>query len=503
MKIFPGEEIKKADAYTIANEPIQSIDLMERAAKKLTKWISKRVDNTHVIRIFAGSGNNGGDGLALARLLAKKKYLVEVYIIKGEGKYSPDCETNLNRLQEIETLRINFLKEAKDFLLIDEDDIVVDALFGSGLSRPVSGFVAEIIDFINKSSAIKVAIDVPSGLFIDRHSNEKEGAIVRADYTLSFQMPKLAFMHPENDKFVGRWKIVDIGLSADFINQAATKYFFIEKKDARLLIKARPKFSHKGFFGHAMMVAGGEGKFGAAVLSAKACLRSGVGLLHVHIPKSGSSILQTATPETMLSIDKNESYFSEVPDLSAYSAIGVGPGIGMEKQSQNALKMLIQNYQKPMVFDADTLNILSENKTWLSFLPKGSILTPHPKEFERLAGKWKNDFEKIEMQREFAFKFGVYVVLKGAHTSTCFPDGDVYFNSTGNPGMATGGSGDVLTGIITGLLAQGFTPGAASVLGVYLHGLAGDLAAKKRGLEAMLAGDIIEKLGKAFLELTK
>ncbi|HEY9115156.1 MAG TPA: NAD(P)H-hydrate epimerase, partial [Bacteroidales bacterium] len=381
MKILPVEKIREADTHTIANEPIQSIDLMERASKKLAKWITKRVDNTHVIRIFAGSGNNGGDGLALGRLLAEKNYLVEVYIIQGEGKFSPDCVTNLNRLQEIETARIHFLKESKNFPAIDEDDIIIDALFGSGLSRPIKGIFAEIIGLINKSPAVKIVVDIPSGLFADSHSDEKAGAIVRADYTLSFQMPKLAFMHPENDQYVGRWQILDIGLSADYINKAATKNFFIEKRDARLLIKPRAKFSHKGTFGHALMVAGGEGKFGAAVLSAKACLRSGVGLLHAHIPKSGSSILQTTTPETMLSIDKNESYFSEVPDLSAYSAVGVGPGIGMEKQTQNALKLLIQNFQKPMVFDADALNILSENKTWLSFLPKGSILTPHPKEF--------------------------------------------------------------------------------------------------------------------------
>ena len=264
------------------------------------------------------------------------------------------------------------------------------------------------------------------------------------------------------------------------------------------IIKKRRKFSHKGTFGHALLIAGSYGKMGAALLAAEACLRSGVGLLHVHIPKVGYQIMQTALPEAMISLDRYDNYFSEVPDLGLYNAVGIGPGLGTEHQSQMALKLLIQEFTAPMVFDADALNILSENPTWLAFLPAGSILTPHPQEFERLVGKWDNDFEKLEKQRDFAKRHNLYVVLKGAHTSISTPDGNCYFNSTGNPGMATAGSGDVLTGIITGLLAQGYTPGQAAVLGVYLHGLAGDIAAKKFGQEAMIAGDMVKLLGKAW-----
>jgi len=501
MKIFPIDKIREADAYTIKNEPITSINLMERAATQLYSWIKKRVDNTHTIYVFAGLGNNGGDGLVVARLLLNKGYEVKTYVLKYSDKSSEDFQVNLERLKKLGKGIVSDIKSKNDFPQITEDDIVVDAIFGSGLARPVTGIVADVISYVNKIDAIKIAIDMPSGLFADSFSDPKTGVIFHADYTLSFQFPKLAFFMPANDQFVGEWKILDIGLSAKYIDQAKADHFYMQRRDIVPMIKKRRKFDHKGNFGHALLIAGGYGKMGAAILASRACLRSGVGLLHTHIPKSAIQIMQTATAETMLSIDRYDNYFSEIPDLDPYDAVGIGPGLGKEHQSQMALKLLIQEFPNPIVFDADALNILSENKTWLAFLPKGSILTPHPKEFERLAGKWTNDFEKVKKLKEFSFKYNVYVVLKGANTATCFPDGKIYFNSTGNPGMATAGSGDVLTGIITGLLAQAYSPGIAAVLGVYIHGLAGDLAAKKTGLEALLANDIVENMGKAFRKL--
>lgn len=502
MKIFSIEQIREADNFTIRNEPITSIDLMERAATKLFKWIKKRVDQEHTFQIFAGLGNNGGDGLVLARLLAVEGYSVKVYVIRYSEKTSDDFQKNYDRLIKTgDLVNLTEVSSKNDFPKLHEDDILVDAIFGSGLTRPITGFIAETIDHFNNNAAVKVAIDIPSGLFADSHSNPKKGKIVSADHTLSFQMPKLAFLLPENDPFVGEWHILNIGLSPDFINQTATKHFLMQKRDIAPMLHQRRKYDHKGTFGHALLIAGSYGKMGAAVLAARACLRSGVGLLHTHIPKIGYEIMQIATPETMLSIDRYDNYFSEVPKLGMYSSVGIGPGLGMEKQSQMALKVLIQESKSPIVFDADALNILSENKTWLAFLPAGSILTPHPKEFERLVGKWQNDFEKLQLLKNFASKHNVYVVLKGAHTITCFPDGNLYFNSTGNPGMATAGSGDVLTGIITGLLAQGYSSGQAAVIGVFLHGRAGDLAKKKFGGEAMIAGDIVENIGAVFRAL--
>lgn len=501
MKILSIENTRNADDYTIKNEPIASIDLMERASLQIFKWIKKRIDKTVKIIVYAGPGNNGGDGLAVARMLSNKKYEVEVNLIMFTENTSDDFNVNLKRIEDVENIQINKVKNQSDLKDIDSDNLIVDAIFGSGLSRPAKGLAADTIHHINNQNSVKLAIDIPSGLFADISSRNDIAPIVRADYTLSFQMPKLSFMMPENDSFVGQWEILNIGLHPEFIDTVETNNFIMLKDDISISIKPRTKFSHKGTYGHALLIAGSYGKMGAAVLAAKSCLRSGVGLLDVHIPKSGCKIIQTASPETMLSIDRFENYFSEVPDLQKYTVVGVGPGLGMEHQSQMALKLLIQNNQSPMVIDADALNIIAKNKTWLAFLPKNSVLTPHPKEFERLAGKWENDFERLELQKQFAIKHSVIVVLKGAHTSICLPNGNCYFNSTGNPGMATAGSGDVLTGLITGLIAQNYAPATAAIVGVFIHGLAGDIAEKKVGEHALLAGDIIDNIGKAFLKI--
>jgi len=503
MKILPIDKIREADAYTIKNEPVADIDLMERAAGQLFGWITKQVDSTHRFFVFAGLGNNGGDGLALSRMLKNANYEVFVYVVRYSDKNSESFEKNYLRFKETDPDSCFDINKKEEFPEISDDDLIVDAIFGSGLTRPVEGFAGEIIRKINQSASVKIAIDIPSGLFADQASKASGGEIVNADYTLSFQFPKYSFLLSENELFVGRWHVLDIGLHPEFIKHVQVKNFYLLKQDVIPLLKKRSKFSHKGTFGHALIIAGSYGKMGAAILAAHACLRSGAGLVHVHIPKVGYQILQTALPEAMLSIDRYENYFSEVPELSRYNAIGIGPGLGKEHQSQMAMKLLIQDYRRPMVLDADELNILSENKTWLAFLTPNSILTPHPKEFERLTGKWSNDFEKIEKQRAFAIRFKVIVVLKGSNTSICLPNGHCYFNSTGNPGMATAGSGDVLTGIITALLAQSYSPEHAALLGVYLHGLAGDLAIKKEGEEALLAGDIIHSLGKAFRKLSK
>lgn len=497
MKILSIDNVREADNYTIKNEPITSIHLMERASRQLYKWIIKRLKKSSKIIIFAGPGNNGGDGLALARMLYNAKFDVQVKIVMFTDKFSGDFKTNLKRLKEIEGLSIDEVDDAKKLNNFEDYNVIVDAIFGSGLSRPVEGLAADVIHFINNQSCVRIAVDVPSGLFADKHSASGVYSIVRADYTLSFQFPKLAFMFPENDQFVGDWHILNIGLHPDFINEVKTKNYLIIKKDVIANVFKRLKFSHKGTYGHALLIAGSYGKMGAAILASKACLRSGVGLLHVHIPKVGYQIMQTTCPEAMLSIDRYDNYFSEVPNLGSFNVIGIGPGLGMEEQSTMALKLLIQSTQLTMVLDADALNILAENKTWMAFLPKNSVLTPHPKEFERLFGKWQNDFEKIDLQRQMAIKFGIIIVLKGAHTSVCLPSGDVYFNSTGNPGMATGGSGDVLTGLITGLIASGYSPAKAAIVGTYVHGLAGDYAAKKLGHNAMIAGDIVDYIPKA------
>jgi ADP-dependent NAD(P)H-hydrate dehydratase / NAD(P)H-hydrate epimerase len=503
MKILDVEQIREADSYTIKNEPISDIDLMERAATACFYWLIENIPHEKKIKLFCGTGNNGGDGLAIVRLLKAKGYQSEVFLTGDPEKLSNSCKINYDRFLAVEGCKVSILTDKGSLPPMDkENDVIIDAIFGSGLTREVSGFPALIIQHINNVKAVTIAIDVPSGLFCDTtNTRGKSPAIIHADYTLTFAPPKLAFFFPENDQYVGNWQLLDIGIMQEYIDKAETKNYLLEKDDCGKILKPRRKFSHKGNYGHALLICGSMGKMGAAVLSAKACIRSGPGLVTIHVPGSGNTILQSSVPEAMLDIDDNDAIFSRVPDLTTYTAIAAGPGIGTARQTQQALKLLIQNSSLPLIFDADAINILGENKTWLSFVPKESIYTPHPKEFERLAGKTLNDYERNQKQRDFSIKYGVYIVLKGAHTAITTPGGQCYFNSTGNPGMATGGSGDVLTGIIAGLNAQGYTSLESCLLGVYLHGLAGDKAAEKHGVESLTATDIIDHLGKSFITL--
>ena len=368
------------------------------------------------------------------------------------------------------------------------------------MTKLLDGLLAETVFFINKQKAIKISIDIPSGLFGDK-PNLSDSIVVFADYTLTFQTPKYSFLFPENEKYCGDWQIIPIGIHHDYLESVQTNNYLITKKNISTFFKKRNKFSHKGNFGHALLIAGSYGKMGAALLAAKACLRSGIGLITVHIPKSGYEILQTGVPEAMASIDKNEKIFSDKINLTGYNAIAVGPGIGQDIKTQAALKNLMLNSKTPIIFDADAINIIGLDKSIGSHIPPFSIFTPHVKEFERLTGKAKNDFHRSELQRAFAKEHKVFVILKGANTSIACPDGTCYFNTTGNPGMATAGSGDVLTGILLGLLGQGYSPKETCILGVFLHGLSGDISAKNKSYEALIAGDIIENLGKAFRQI--
>jgi NAD(P)H-hydrate epimerase len=498
QKIFTVDKIRQADQYTIENEPIASIDLMERAANACAFWLIERSSEKQPFNIFCGPGNNGGDGLAVARLLSEKGFSVRVFVLDSE-RYSEDFQKNYKRISQSEKLLLRTLKTKADFPQLGFDDIIIDALFGSGLSKPLKALAAQLIQFLNEQKALRIAIDISSGLYADKAMDDKKKLAFQADYTLSFQFPKLAFFMPENDRFSGDWQLLDIGLAQDYIQNTPTPFYLFDSLSAKELIRPRPKFAHKGIYGHALLIAGSEGKMGAALLAGKAALRSGAGLVSVHHPKSGVSILPTAVPELMSSLDPNERVFSKCPTLDNYSAIAIGPGLGKDKLTQTAFKILIQETKTPLIIDADALNILSENKTWLNFLPKNSILTPHVKEFERLAGTAKNDFDRLDKQIAFAQKYQVYLILKGAHTRIACPDGKVFINPSGNPGMATAGSGDVLTGILLGLLAQSYSSLNTCLLGVFLHGLAGDFAAENKGQYSLIAGDIVESLSEAFL----
>ncbi|MBE9467428.1 MAG: NAD(P)H-hydrate dehydratase [Bacteroidetes bacterium] len=502
MKIFKTQFIKLIDKYTIENETISSINLMERAATKVADWLINKYSVEKEFFVFVGPGNNGGDALVVARLLAVNNYKINVFIVKITEKFSDDFNINFKRLKELSEqnnqLVINTLTQESQLPVINSSNVVVDGIFGSGLSRPLENLPAIVVNYINKAEAEVVAIDIPSGLFGEDNSQNNE-KIINADFTLTFQFPKLSFLFPENDRYVGEWHVLDIRLDKNFINKSETDYFYFLKNELKL--KTRKKFAHKGNFGHALLIAGSYEKTGAAVLASRACLRSGVGRLTVHVPESAYEIMQTAVPEAMLNIDETETNYCNNEELHKFNAIGIGPGIGKKKSMKMALKNLIENSEVPIIFDADAINILGENKEWLKNIPANSIFTPHPKEFERLVGKSSNNFERNKMQVDFAKKYNAYIVLKGANTAIACPDGKTYFNSSGNPGMATAGSGDVLTGIILSLLAQAYSSKDAALIGVFIHGLAGDIAAGEMSQEALIASDIIYCLGKAFISL--
>jgi NAD(P)H-hydrate epimerase len=490
MKILSSNQTKELDAFSISEEPIASIDLMERASEAFFKKFCEKFDINYSVMLFCGTGNNGGDGLAVARKAHLAGYDLNTFVIGDVAQGSPDFKINLDRLKNQNTYNLinnidelNFNNTTKT--------VIVDALFGSGLNRKVDGLAAEIIEKINLSGIPVVSIDIASGLFADKSS--EKGAIIKPKYTISFQIPKLAFFMPENEIYVGDWEIVNIGLSEKFIEKVETKYHFITSSNIKP--RGRDKNSHKGTFGHALLIAGSEGMMGAAVLSSKACLRSGVGKVTVHSPKTGIGILQISIPEAIVNLSQNKKYFAvnwNKPFLETFDAIGIGPGVGTE--NLKGFKSFLENIpQKPIAVDADAINILGKNPDLIELVPENSIFTPHPKEFKTLSGKvWKDDFERLEILSEFATKHHVIVCLKGHNTAIAMSNGNICFNTTGNSGMATAGSGDVLTGIILGFLAQGYSPEQAAIQGVFEHGLAGDRASNSRSERAMIASDIIE-----------
>ncbi len=493
MKILSAQQTKEWDAFTIANEPIASIDLMERAADACEDFIVEHFyDVDGPVKIFCGKGNNGGDGLGIARILIEDEYEVAVYILETGTKGSADFETNLERLQEL-TDEIYFVESQELFPQLEKDDLIIDALYGSGLNRPLEGLSAALVKHINSAGATVVSIDVPSGMPLDKSCIGH--AVIKAGRTLTFQALKLCFLMAENADLFGEVEVIDIQLNENFLSSIKTTFALTEATDAKEMHVPRKVFANKGNYGHALLIAGNTGKMGAAVIASRACLRSGAGLLTLNIPEASFPIIHTAIPEAMC-----ESRGKESP--TKYTALGIGPGIGKEDEMVKMVGKIIRASQQPMVIDADALNILGEHWEWLAAISKDTVLTPHPKEFERVFGKAGNDFERANKAIELSLVYPFVIVLKGHYTLVA-SGGKGYFNTTGNAGMAKGGSGDMLTGIITALLAQKYTPLQAAIFGVYLHGFAGDKALEKQSLESLLPSDMIEYLGSAFQEITQ
>lgn len=504
MKIFPTASIKRIDAYTIEHEPISSLMLMERAATVLTKAILKRYSSSFAI--FAGPGNNGGDALAIARMLVAAGRRVRVWLFSSSsGRLSPDCDANLRSLQLVDSdlLEINIVEDSFIVPTVLPEAVVIDGLFGSGLTRPLEGIYANVVHFINAIPNRVVSIDIPSGLMGEDNSCNVYENIVKADITYTLQFPKLAMFFAENAPFVGEFEVLDICLSHEAMDREKPLCSMITKDSFSMLATKRNRHAHKGMFGRALLVAGSKGMAGASILSARATLRSGVGLLTLYIPNCNNRILQCAVPEAMTICDCCENNISASPSVEKYNAIAVGPGLGQHPDSERALLSLIGNCHVPMVVDADALNILARNKEYLSRLPAGSIITPHIGEFTRLAGECASSYERLQRALDMAADNNIYIVLKGAYTAVVTPDRHYFLNTSGNAGMATGGSGDVLTGILLALLARGFSSEEAARLGVFIHGTAGDIAASRLGETSLIAGDIVDALPQAWESLGK
>lgn len=500
MKIFSKAQIYEGDKITIQKQNISSADLMERAGLAIFNWIDSRMQGAPVpIHVFCGIGNNGGDGLVVARHLVNHGYHVKTYIVDFSEKRSKDFLINYERLKQYTKDWPVSIKSKDDFPEIGLNDIVVDAIFGVGLNRPIASWIVALFAHLKASKALTISIDIPSGLFTDKLS-EDESQVLHANLILSFQTPKLVFFLPDTAKYIEQWEVLDIGIDPEYIQATETEAYVIGKHEVLQWYKPRTKFSHKGLFGHVLLIGGSYGKIGAVQLAARAALTSGSGLVTAYVPECGYLPFQTAFPEAMILTDTNETHITDIRFTTDFSAIGIGMGLGVAQETIVAFEAFLKTNTKPLVIDADGLNILALQPKLLEHLVKDSILTPHPKELERLIGAWDDDFDKLTKAKAFAEKHQIVFVIKGANTTTVYND-KLYINVTGNPGLATAGTGDVLTGIITGLLGQGYNPLQAACFGVYLHGKSADVVVEQLGYQSMIASDVINGIGAAYIEL--
>ena len=500
MKIFSRAQIYEADQVTVKRQNISMTDLMERAGTEIFNWIHSRIQDAQVpIHVFCGIGNNGGDGLVVARHLHTHGYKVVVYVVNYSEKRSKDFLINYDSIKEVSNDWPKIMNAKEEFPDIHPEDVIVDAVFGIGLNREVDAWVKQLFQHFRASSAFIIAIDIPSGLYLEKVPEDENG-VVWADVTLTFQSPKLVSFLPNTAKYSGHWDILDIGIDAEYLATAQTDIKLMDKAEVLPIYQPRDKFSHKGNFGHSLIIGGSYGKIGAVVLSGKAALSSGAGLVTAFIPKCGYQVLQTSFPEAMVITDNSENIITDIKYYIEATVIGIGMGLGTDPETVKAFETFLKDNKVPLVIDADALNILSKHKALLKWLPEQAVLTPHPKELERLIGPWKDDFEKLHKVRDFSKQHQVIVVIKGANTITVYQDG-LYINSTGNPGLATAGSGDVLTGVITGLISQGYRPLDATIFGVYLHGRSADIAVEYLGFESLTASHVIAHLGQAYLDL--
>jgi hydroxyethylthiazole kinase-like uncharacterized protein yjeF len=500
MKVFSAEQLHQADKITTEKHGITSLDLMERAGTQIFNWLHQRMQGAQVpVHIFCGIGNNGGDGLVLGRHLIEHGYVVHIYVANFTDKRSKCFLINYDRVKEITKKWPILMTSEADFPEIHPDDVIIDAIFGIGLNRAPEGWVKKLIQYLNEQKAFRLAIDIPSGLHANKPVADPD-AVIKANHILTFQAPKLAFFLPDSGEFAPYFETIDIGLDPEFLFNTKPLAQLVSKHEAKQFYKQRKKYSHKGDYGHVLVVGGSYGKIGAAILAAKGAYRAGAGLVTTFIPKCGYEIMQTALPEAMTITDAYDHLISEVDDIPVVQSIAVGMGIGTNERTVIALKKLFSETNTSYVIDADAINCIALDEELKGMIPPQSILTPHPRELERLVGEWSDDYDKLEKAKHFSKQHKCILLIKGANSMTVMED-KLFINTSGNPGMATGGSGDVLSGMIASLLAQGYDPLLATVFGTYIHGSAGNLVSQSKSFEAVMAGDIAEHIGNAFLAL--
>lgn len=498
MKIFSSKNIKDLDKATCEAQQIDSLTLMERAANAAAKEISDRFLPSRHIVAMAGPGNNGGDTLAICRILAEQGFSnIEVFLFNVKGELSADCQAQKEKISQIESIKLNEITSSFYPPHLSENDVIIDGLFGSGLRKPLSGGFASVARHINESGAYVISIDIPSGLSGEWNADSKYRDMVHANLTLTFQFPKLSFFFSEHSDILGQWKRLDIDIDQKAMKKMPSDWLLIESRTVRPLLHPRNPFAGKRDFGSAMLFAGSMGMMGAAVLCARATLKCGAGLATVHAPRTAMTILQTAVPEAMFEPDRNERIISDMSLHHTHQAVAAGPGIGTGEATINALESLLKTCKAPLVLDADALNCIVKRPALLSMLPARTVITPHIGEFDRLFGEHSSSEQRLKKAIEMARHYNIVIVLKSHFTMIVRPTGKVYFNSTGNPGMATAGAGDVLTGVIAAFMAQGYQPEHAATIGVFVHGLAGDIATEEIGECGVVASDISDRLGRA------
>jgi len=498
LPLLTSSQIREADAYTIAREPIASIDLVERASKSFVAWFLNHFpDKSQAIAIYCGTGNNGGDGLAIARILHDHQYKsLDIKIARFSEKATDDFNVNLSRIEKT-AIPLTEIKPVENFP--DENcEVIIDALLGTGLNKPLDGDYKRLVSHINSLHKTVVAVDVPTGLFSDGEIPDGVTAL-NASLVITFQQPKINFLLPESAPFIKCWEAVNIGIDEKFLLSLNSPYQAVEEKDIRRMLKPRHRFTNKGTYGHTLIVAGQAETMGAALLSASACVYTGSGLTTACVPQSGLTALNSYMPEIMAIVRSG----AELPQIKwhNFSAVGIGPGLGKDELAVAVLTDILTNYKKPVVIDADALNILSVHRELWRSMPENSILTPHMKEFDRLFGDHQNWWQRIQTGIQRAQEHFIYILLKNDYTIIITPQGKVYFNTTSNPAMASGGMGDILTGMITSLLAQSYTPEEACIIGAYLHGKAGDELALPNRLNVVLPSQVAARIPAAMAKL--